>query len=105
MRPHHGGSFRPSFSASIPAGTKPCRVPLAGSGGWVRATNASTATAFVAFGDGGLSATVDHDIVIPPGHSALLPVPGTATHIGAVLGFGTGGIFFTRGERYADRCL
>ncbi len=99
------GPFRPIFSASIPAGTVPVRIPVRGMGGWISATNASTATASVGFDDDRLPVPESRDVVIPPGRSVLIRVPEAATHLRAVLNFGAGGIFFTNRKRDVFRCL
>jgi hypothetical protein len=99
------GPFRPSFSASIAAGTTHARVFLGGAGRWVRATNASNATAVIGFGDDRASAPPVCEVVVPAGRSVLVQLPVAATHVGAVLGSGPGGIFLTRGERADVRCL
>jgi len=91
--------FRASGTAQLAAGTSSGNVRLVGGGEAVLVYNATATVAFVRFGtDATLVATVS-DTPVPPSGRMLLHAGGPfVTTAAAVLGGGSGSVFFTRGE-------
>ncbi|HQT85944.1 MAG: hypothetical protein B7Z58_11620 [Acidiphilium sp. 37-64-53] len=89
--------FRPAGTASVAGSTSAASVALVGGGSSVLVYNAAGAVAFVRFGMTGVTAGV-RDTPVPPGARMLVDAGQLVTTASAVLGSGTGSVFFTRGD-------
>ncbi|MDD2878018.1 MAG: hypothetical protein PHT60_13535 [Acidiphilium sp.] len=90
--------FRPAGTASVAASTSAATVALVGGGASVLVFNAAAGVAFVRFGMAGVAASAAGDMPVPPGGRVLVDAGRLATYASAVLGSGTGSVFFTRGD-------
>jgi|GEM_PF-986503 hypothetical protein len=76
-------------------------LPDRGAGAQILVYNDSAALAFVAFGDGAVTAsggTLAPDIPVPPGALLTLTRPPVATHVSAVTNASIADLYFAAGE-------
>ena len=91
--------FRPSGGATvnIDVAAASARVVLS-SGEQQRVMNNGTATAWIAFGDGTVAATVAGSMPVGPGVTEIVTIPVGATNVAAIAAGATGKIHFTPGS-------
>lgn len=90
--------FRPTGGATVNIDVAAASARVALSSGdqqWVY--NDGSATAWIAFGDGTVTATTSTGIPIKSGFDALMSIPPGATNVAAIAAGATGKIYFTPG--------
>jgi hypothetical protein len=91
-------AFRPAGTAIVAASTTASAVALNGGGSAVLVYNAATTTAFFRLGAAaGLVATAS-DTPVPPGTRMLVDGGPFVSYAAAILGSGTGVVYFTLGD-------
>ena len=91
--------FRPTggSTVNITVGAASARIALS-SGEQQLVMNNGTATAWIAFGDGTVTAALATGIPIGPGTSRVMTIPPGVTQVAAIAAAATGLIYFTPGS-------
>lgn len=93
--------FRPSGGATvnIDVASASARVALT-SGEQQRVMNNGTATAWIAFGDGTVTAAIASGMPVGPGVTEVITIPPGVTQVAAIAAAATGKIHFTPGSGF-----
>ena len=84
-------------TVNIAVGAASARVALPSPADAVRVMNNGTATAWIAFGDNTVAATLAGSIPVGPGVTEVWSLPSGTTNIAAIAAGATGSIYFTQG--------